>query len=210
MKQTKEWVELRQHHRERRHEIQTRLLDFFRVPASEYFYELAYCLLTPQSSAVNATKVIEELKRAEFETRDVNPEPILRSKEHYIRFHQTKSRHLLRLKETFEAIAEKLSEAIAPEELRGWLVKHVLGLGYKESTHFLRNIGRNGVLAILDRHILRQLHRLKVINEIPKSLTPKLYLQIEKQFQRFSLRIGIPVNELDLLFWSLATGAILK
>jgi len=40
-----------------------------------------------------------------------------------------------------------------------WLVKNLTGLGYKEAGHFLRNIG-SGKIAILDRHILRNLHAL--------------------------------------------------
>jgi N-glycosylase/DNA lyase len=95
-------------------------------------------------------------------------------------------------------------------ETREWLVKNVKGLGYKEATHFLRNIGKNGELAILDRHILRNLKRYGAIRTIPETLSRKKYLQIEKQFQKFAQQVEIPINAMDLLFWSFETGEILK
>ena len=94
--------------------------------------------------------------------------------------------------------------------MREWLVKNVSGLGYKEATHFLRNIGRNGGLAILDRHILRNLKRYGAIRSLPTSLSRKHYLSIERRFKTFADRIGIPIDELDLLFWSMETGEIRK
>lgn len=190
--------------------IQKRLREFSAVPPSQYFYELLYCLMTPQTSARNAEKVIEELRLRAFENHPVDPEPILREKNNYIRFHRTKSKHLLALKESFPSILATLTNGAAPLELREWLVKNVKGLGYKEATHFLRNIGKNGGLTILDRHILRNLKRYGAIRSLPKTLTKKKYLSIEKRFMEFSKEIGIPVDELDLLFWSMETGEIRK
>jgi N-glycosylase/DNA lyase len=189
---------------------QKRLEEFRSVSPTDYFYELAYCLLTPQSSARNAAAVIQVLTANNFQHRAFNPEPILRDKEHYIRFHHTKSNHLRLLKEQFSVIQFFLQQQISTLETREWLVKNVKGLGYKEATHFLRNIGKNGELAILDRHILRNLKRYDAIRTIPETLSRKKYLQIEKQFQQFAQRVEIPINEMDLLFWSFETGEILK
>lgn len=57
-------------------------------------------------------------------------------------------------------------------------------MSYKEASHFLRNVGFGEDVAILDRHILRNLERLAVIDEIPKTLSPKLYLEIEDRLER--------------------------
>jgi len=103
----------------------------------------------------------------------------------------------------------ELKKSKSGEELRLWLVNNVKGLGWKESSHFLRNIGYRN-LAILDRHILRNLKRLGVITKLLKTLNAKKYLQIEKKFKKFSKRIGISMDELDLLFWSMETGKIMK
>ena len=202
--------ELIHFYKERRIAIRKRLKEFSKVQPANYFYELAYCLLTPQSSAAHAEQVVAKLNEARFQYRDVNPEPFLRRKECYIRFHRTKSRHLLRMKDQFSLIAQKLSEPVLASELREWLVKNVLGLGYKEASHFLRNIGENDGLAILDRHILRNLKRLGVINSIPNSISKKKYLDIEQRFSKFARAIGIALDELDLVFWSMETGEIRK
>jgi N-glycosylase/DNA lyase len=189
--------------------IRNRLEEFSRVPSSEYYYELAYCLLTPQSSAVNAGKVVERLKAIDLLNRPRDPAPILRSTNSYIRFHNTKAKHLLDARLQMETIREILSNGFTNLEMREWLVKNVKGLGWKEASHFLRNIGHRN-LAILDRHILRNLKKHGAIRSTPKSLTQREYLRIEQRFMRFAESVGISMDELDLLFWSMETGAILK
>ena len=201
--------DIRGMHREKAYTIRQRLDEFSRVKPAEYFYELLYCLLTPQSSAVNAGKVIGLLREHGFETGDFDPEPFLRRKESYIRFHKTKSARLLSAKSGYAPIREKLMSGGPGPELRLWLVGNVMGMGWKEASHFLRNIGYRD-LAILDRHILKNLQRLGVLRGLPAALTPRRYKLLEKKFHTFALRIGIPMDELDLLFWSMETGEILK
>jgi N-glycosylase/DNA lyase len=201
--------QLYQSYGERREAIQERLKDFSRVPASQYFYELAYCILTPQSSAVNAGKAVERLRARNFYGNPFDPEPILFQKDFYVRFHKTKARLLLQLREKYPQILRLLSDGRPTVLLREWLVEHVNGFGYKEASHFLRNIGHHDV-AILDRHILKNMKRFGVVKTIPKTLTPKQYLKLERQFHRFADVVGIPLDDLDLLFWSLEAGEILK
>jgi len=193
----------------RRLAIASRLADFAAVPPSEYFYEMAYCLLTPQSSAVNAGRVVAVLRERGFLGAPFDPEPVLASRDHYIRFHRTKAARLLTARERFGEILPRLSNGAGGAALRSWLVENVNGLGWKEASHFLRNIGHRD-LAILDRHILRHLVSGGVIRKVPASLTPKRYLAIEKKFRTYSGKTGIPMDELDLLFWSMETGQILK
>jgi N-glycosylase/DNA lyase len=197
-------------HTAKRDAIRNRLDDFRRVPPSEYFYEIVYCILTPQTSAEHAERVVAELRRRSFHAHALDPEKILADRSMYIRFHTTKSKHLLKLKNEFDSILSVLSTVGDAFALREWLVKNVKGLGYKEATHFLRNVGRNDGLAILDRHILRNLQRYGAIRTIPPALSRKHYLRIEKRFGKFAERVGIPVDELDLLFWSIETGVIRK
>jgi N-glycosylase/DNA lyase len=207
---TKLLDELEHHYLTHKEAIRVRLSEFQSVPPSEYFYELTYCLLTPQSSAAHAEQAVAQLRAAGFRSHPIDIEPILRRKEHYIRFHRTKTRHLLHMKEQFSDIIQKLSEPASAFDLREWLVMHIIGLGYKEATHFLRNIGKNDGLAILDRHILRMLELLGVVDSIPNSISKKQYLEIEQRFKIFSNNVGIGLDELDLVFWSKSTGEIRK
>ena len=189
--------------------IRARLEEFSRVPPSEYFYELVYCLLTPQSSAVNAGKAVELLRRHDLRNAPIDPEELLHQKEFYIRFHKTKAKHLIAVKDQYPFILEQLTNGSSSRDVREWLVNNVSGIGWKEASHFLRNIGHRNV-AILDRHILRNLVRAGVLRGVPTSLTTKRYLAIERNFFKFAGQIGISMDELDLLFWSMETGEILK
>lgn len=201
---------LRVLHAERAEIIRRRLREFAAVPPSEYFYELAYCLLTPQSSAANADAVVQELRRREFLGTGFDPESLLRDPRHYIRFHRVKARRLQEVRGYHAQIQQLVESSGNARERRDLLVARVNGFGMKEASHYLRNIGRNDGLAILDRHILRNLKRYGAIRTIPSSLTRKRYLALEKRFGDFASAIGIPIDELDLLFWSMETGEVRK
>ena len=189
--------------------IRQRLEDFSKVPESDYFYELCYCMCTPQSKAVNASKVVNELMGNNFFEKPFDASHILGKPENYIRFHNTKSRNLLLAREKFDDISGLLAGNSDPVDKRQWLADNILGFGMKESSHFLRNIGYRR-LAILDRHILKNLRGCGVYDEVPKVGTRKNYLVVENAFLQFSDRVGIDMDELDLLFWSQETGEILK
>src|SRR5207245_1248729 len=91
----------------------------------------------------------------------------------------------------------RLSETIdsfpSSKDVRAWLVREVHGLGLKEASHFLRNTGRGEDLAILDRHILRNLIHHGVLRRLPRTLTAKRYLEIEARMEQFSREVGIPM-----------------
>lgn len=187
----------------KKNEIKSRLKDF--ENSKDYFYEMCFCILTPQSSAKAAWSSILKLKEVDFKNKEVNPEKYIEG----VRFHINKSKYLLELKDKYDFILNNLNNIKDSMELREFLVKNVKGYGYKESGHFLRNIGHKN-LAILDRHILKNLLKNNVIDEIPSSLTPKKYFEIENKFLEFSSKINIPMDHLDLLFWSKETGEIFK
>lgn len=210
MKQYRNIEELRSSFRERKDRIRRRLEQYAAVSQEQYFYELVYCLMTPQSSAVNAGKAQQEFESLALHKHDIDPEPILFSKAHYIRFHRSKARWIREMKEQYHLIEHMTVSTVPAVEKREWFVRNVKGLSYKEATHFLRNIGQNEGLTILDRHILKNLKYFGVIRSLPTTLTKKRYLSIEKKFTSFADEIGISVDELDLLFWSNETGEILK
>ncbi|MEK6906988.1 MAG: N-glycosylase/DNA lyase [Nanoarchaeota archaeon] len=199
-------MNLEEEYNKRKDIIKKRLDDFSNVKKEDYFYEACFCILTPQSSAKACWNAILKLKENDFESKDIDPVNYLNDR---IRFHINKSKYLLEFKKKWLVIKNKLEEIKNSRELREWLVENVKGYGYKEASHFLRNIGHRGV-AILDRHILKNLHKLNVINEIPATLTPKKYFEIENKFIEFSNKVNISMDELDLLFWSQETGEVFK
>jgi len=208
--------ELHKLYQERRDAIRTRLSEFKQVlqrSEEEVFAELCFCLLTPQSSAKTCWDAVTRLREKNLllkgSQQDI--EPVLNS----VRFNDTKARYIVEARALFSKdaallIKPQITSFYNPYELREWLVENVKGLGYKEASHFLRNIGLGEEFAILDRHILRNLAQLKVIPEVPATLTKKRYLEIEEKVRQFSIEIGIPMADLDLLLWSKETGWIFK
>ena len=105
----------------------------------------------------------------------------------------------------------KLASFTNDLERRDWLVKEkrIKGLGYKEASHFLRNIGLKGY-AILDKHILRSLAELGFITDPTPPGNRTKYLAIETKLKELAKQLKIDFDELDLVLWSLKTGEILK
>jgi len=193
---------LRKAYLKKKAEIKRRLKDFGKN--SQHFYELCFCIITPQSNAFRCDECVQVLKDGDFARREMEIEGILKK---YTRFHKTKSKRLILLKNQTDIIEN--IQGMTGEQARSYLVRNVKGIGWKEASHFLRNIGYRN-LAILDRHILKNLKKYNVISSIPFPLTEKRYFEIEKKFRAFSEKIQIPMDELDLLFWSMQTGKVFK
>lgn len=192
-----------------RPKIQQRLNDFSNVSEDKYFYELCFCICTPQSKAASAMIVQNELESLDFYNNEVDTTPILRRKENYIRFHNQKSNRLQLIKQQWGEIKAVLKSNISDREKREWLNNNVNGIGRKESAHYLRNIGYKNI-AILDRHILKHLVTCGVFDEVPNIATKKRYDLVAGEFFNFSKEVGIPMDELDLLFWAEEAGEIIK
>jgi N-glycosylase/DNA lyase len=84
------------------------------------------------------------------------------------------------------------------------------GLGWKESSHFLRNVGYLDV-AILDRHIIANMREHGLIQDDGrKGLTKRRYLEYERLLKEVADRVGMAPGEMDLYLWYRKTGKILK
>jgi N-glycosylase/DNA lyase len=207
--------ELLQIYSAKKDEIERRLRDFRGVwdrDDRKIFAELCFCILTPQSKAQACDGIICKLENNGLLFKGSTRQlwPYLR----YTRFYKNKSRYLLAARRLFSkdgkfALKDRIG-ARGSKKTRDWLVEHVKGIGLKEASHFLRNIGFGDELAILDIHILRNLKKLGVIKGLPKTLTKKRYLAIEKKVAQFSRAVNIPMAHLDLLLWSVGTGTIFK
>ena len=205
---------LRREYKKREKDIRKRLREFRDIGSKDdrdIFPELCFCLLTPQSRALTCDKAIKDLTRTGVLFN--GGQRAIRNRLKGVRFPNNKSGYVIEARRLFKNgkgfnIKSKLNGNML--QTRDWFVKNVKGLGYKEASHFLRNIGHGRDLAILDVHILRNLKRYGAIKQIPTSITKKKYLEIEDKMRQFSKRIGIPLEALDLLFWSHETGFIFK
>jgi len=209
--------ELRDMYIAMRDKLESRILDFREKWESgteeELFAELVFCLLTPQSRAKLCWSAVERICSAEllFEGRD---DEILTCLDG-VRFKWTKARNIIAARNVFMNnnrlnIRNMLSAFKNIVTAREWLVSNIRGMGYKESSHFLRNIGRGENFAILDRHIIKNLSAMAVIDNIPHNLTKARYIEIEEKMREFARGIAIPMAHLDLLLWCKETGVIFK
>ena len=200
-----------------RKDIDGRLEEFRQLAESAsdetLFWECAFCLFTPQSKAQVCWEAVKRV-RATGISRGVDPAKIAGAI-HPVRFKRNKARYVIAAWELFRnngsfRVRKILESCGSPFLMREWLVKNVTGLGYKEASHFLRNTGFSAELAILDRHILKNLEQSDIIPEVPPSLPRLRYLDIEKKMRRFARDIGIPMAHLDLLLWYKEAGTIFK
>ena len=179
----------------------------------DIFAEVAFCVLTPQSKARNAWTAINNLRENGL-LLDGKAEEIA---EHLniVRFKNNKSRYLVELRELMTRDGKVRPKMILGEkgdvfQTREWIFKNIKGMGMKEANHVLRNLGFGDNIAILDRHILKNLEKLGVIEEIPKSITEKKYYEIESKMREYSKSSKIPMVALDLVLWYKEAGEIFK
>ena len=185
----------------------------FNYDNKKFFCEIAFCILTPQSKALKAWEIIEKLDSngllytGEYEdiVEYLNT----------IRFKKTKAKRLIMLRELMSIDGKLNPKKVLINSdnvltIREWIINNINGMGLKESSHVLRNLGMGDNIAILDRHILRVLKALSVISEIPKTLTYKKYLEIEDKMREYSKYSGITMDRLDLVLWYRQVGYIFK
>ncbi len=178
------------------------------------FEELCYCILTAGSSAKMGLRTVDALR--DILRTGTEQELQQRARAHRVRFWRVRPSYIVHTREYLRnACGLKLRKVIDSFDCRAarrdFFAKNkgIKGLGYKEASHFLRNIGFPGY-AILDKHILNSLREMGVIGKNMRPTTRAGYLAIEKKLERFAEDIGINMDHLDLLLWSRKTGEILK
>ncbi|MEM2321118.1 MAG: N-glycosylase/DNA lyase [Candidatus Bathyarchaeia archaeon] len=189
--------------------INARIREFLRnrnKPINEVFKELCFCILTANFSA-------EKAMRMQLEINDgflLMPEHELAEKLKALghRYPNSRARFIVEARKHIPRLEALLKAHINERLLREWLVSNVKGLGYKEASHFLRNIGFMNV-AIIDRHILNILTEYKLI-ERPKTPSKLKYLEIERLLDNLARRVNLSLGELDMYLWFMRTGKVLK
>ncbi len=171
----------------------------------EVFSELCFCLLTANFQAEKCIQIQSEMSR-DFEIISKD-ELAKKLKAVGHRFWPQRAERIVEARDCKSELCSMVFKK-SGTEMRDWLVKTVKGLGMKESSHFLRNVGYKD-LAIIDFHIVDLLEREKLI-ERPKTITPKKYLEIELVLAKLGNQVNLNLAELDLYLWYLETGKILK
>jgi N-glycosylase/DNA lyase len=204
-------------HLERHEEIERRLAEFQDIRTSgadeRLWEEMVFCFFTGGCSARMGIRSVEAVKplllagnQAELAAALVGRHRYPNARAGYIVASREflQEHYGLRLREKLESFEDSAAR-------RDWLVKEkrIKGLGYKEASHYLRNIGYRGY-AILDKHVLRSLAELGIISDPQPPNTRAKYLATEEKLKNLAALTGIDFDELDLVLWSMKTGEILK
>ena len=211
--------DIRATHEMRKKEIRARLDQFREVwrkgDDTQFWEELVFCIFTAGASARMGFRAVEavrpllmngEREEMTLALRNAGAHRFPVERPGYIVVTRTYLREYCEM-----ALRKELRSFADPIERRDWLAqeKQIKGLGYKEASHFLRNIGLTGH-AILDKHVMSCLMDLKVVETPKPPVTRARYLEIEERLKGFARDIRIDFDELDLVLWSMKTGEVLK
>lgn len=208
---------IRAAHQARRREIRARLAQFRDIWNKKsdalLWEELVYCIFTAGASArmgLNSVEAVRPLLQ-----RGSHAE-LAAALTHRHRYPVARSGYIVVTREYLQEdcgmrLRARLKGFSDPLARRDWLARErrIKGLGYKEASHFLRNIGFSGY-AILDKHILRSLSELGIIESPQPPSTRARYLATEERLKDFARDLRIDFDELDLVLWSMKTGEVLK
>jgi len=209
--------EIKKAHAERRDQIRERLDQFAAVwkrgDDRELWEEMVFCFFTGGCSAAMGLRSVEAVRPV---LMDGDQTQIANALAGFHRYPNARAGYVVHsrefLKERYNLeLRKKLHDFDCSLERRDWLVreKGIKGLGYKEASHYLRNIGFRGY-AILDKHVLNCLSELKIIDDPKPPNTRAKYLTVEDQLRKLTRRLNIDFDELVLVLWSMKTGVILK
>jgi N-glycosylase/DNA lyase len=171
----------------------------------ELFKELCFCILTANFNAEKTIKIQDEIGECFLTDSEEVLAKKLRDLGH--RYPNMRARYVSESSKCKDSLMRVL-RSNQGNNLRDWIVDNVKGLGYKEASHFLRNIGFDD-FAIIDFHIIDLLVSHNLIKK-PKSLNRGKYLEIEKLLRNIARKTNLTLAKLDLYLWYLETGKILK
>lgn len=175
-------------------------------PPTEIFKELCFCILTANFNAEKSIRIQSEIGDGFLNLS----EPILAEKLRALnhRYPEIRAKYIVEARKLINPLWRILNSSLDEKSIREWLVRNIKGIGYKEASHFLRNIGFMN-LAIIDFHIINVLLRYGLI-EKPRTLTRRRYLEIEGLLSEIAKKTGLSLGELDLYLWYMETGKVLK
>lgn len=189
--------------------VETRIIEFKgnrRKSSREIFKELCFCILTANFNAEKCIKMCEKLENYLLDLSRQELAEKLSNLGH--RYPKVRAEYIVEARKYADSLKTIINSFKNKNELREWLVKNIKGIGYKEASHFLRNIGYTN-FAIIDFHIIDILTRYGLI-EKPKTVTKRKYFKIEALLKKLANKLNVNLAELDLYLWYLETGKILK
>ena len=189
--------------------INTRMNQFSYIrdtSIDDIFIEMCFCIMTANCGAEKCIEIHELIGKDFLKLSEIGLVKAFR--EYGYRFPNIRANYICESRKLINELENKLDHAKDEIQLREWIVKHIKGLGYKEASHFLRNIGFTSY-AIIDFHIVDVLVKHDLI-EKPKTMTKSKYLEIENILKEVGEELNLNMAQLDLYLWYMETGKVLK
>jgi N-glycosylase/DNA lyase len=189
--------------------IQARTAQFkemMKKPSNELFKELCFCILCANFTAERSIKIQNTVGDGFLNLPEKKLAQRLKALGH--RFPNTRARYIVEARKHEGSLKTTIASFSDKQKLREWLIAEVKGLGPKEASHFLRNVGYTD-FAIVDFHIVDVLVRHGLIQR-PKTVTKRRYLEIEETLRHIAEKADLNMAELDLYLWFMETGKVLK
>lgn len=194
---------------------------------SKLLSELVLCILSSQEKYEVALAAIRELKKEKVFD---NPKPniaigVIKDKINNIlqkpfefeidnkqylrrlRFYSKKAQYIISTIENIYSndltIKKILLMGNCTNETRKTIISYSSGLGPKQASMFLRNIGYYTEYAVLDKHIIDYMRLMGLTTESKSSFSNiALYQQVEKKLKTFAESLNINLLHLDLAIWT--------
>ena len=182
----------------------------------ELWWELSSCILSsqvPYALAVAATDAIDAEGLLLDSCRD--PESLtarllevlskpfsVEGRSRAYRFPIARARHIAATRAAITGEARSLRALVDrfrdAAEARAWFVTHAPGIGPKQASMFLRNVGVSYDLAILDRHVLNYMTALGIYSGTGLSIASLVqYCRLEAVLRDHADHLECPVGLLD-------------
>lgn len=174
------------------------------LPVKKKFIELCFCILVANSNLEQTKKAWEHIGNG-FLSLDADAlQAVLRK--NGVRFHN-RATYMVEARAKMAGLGHAL-QFRQPVRIREWLHDNIKGLGWKESSHFLRNMGFTD-FAILDTHVAKVMRKHGLIRKAPESLSSeKTYLALERILKKKATELGINMAELDCCLFYIDSGKL--
>ncbi len=193
---------------------------------SSLWYELVSCLLGSRVTFEHAQYAANYLRRtgllrinryvhnigdleksiAETLSRPIfPPQTRFGNRRKYI-FHRSRANHIARTVQSLYATGSSIKHILKSSynslDARQRLMTSTVGIGPKQSSLFLRNVGYAQDLAILDTHVLTYMRLLEIASTSTREISKlETYRKVEEGLLAYASRLNVNLPELDTAIW---------
>ena len=186
------------------------------ILSSQVSYEVAQAATFElvKSGLIGLTPNFSNFRKFEEDVRALLQKPLrVRDRNIRYRFPNVRAQQIVQVHKTVSKLGGSLSKIVyevkQPQELRDYLIEILPGIGPKQASMFLRNIGISYDLAILDRHVLNYMHATNIVtNAGARSFGKREYLSTEMKLLKYAEELGYPVGCVDWAIWIVMRVAI--